>query len=286
MSNTPQPIPFHAGQRSQNFRKGDCGPYQNPVIYAAPNLKMPVILMRRPGGGDSTITAELRTLEDDTVATLTATTATIEAMDTEGENEALVFPAGDWVGSVSVPVSAFYYIYIDTGSEEWYSDEIYLMDDDANGYPEPCEDQLWVRLKYTIDGTKIYSGSTVANPSVPVNAFPLEPLNFFIYLDAVLHQPEWELEETGDTPNRFGFEPELRKSLVRSWRMGGKPVSEGVIDCLTIVSMGKDIELEFSDLSEIVGAKKTRVEPEWQQGGCRAGYSFFFQTDFFVKQGC
>ncbi len=283
MSNTPQPIAVHKGLEFQNFRRGECGPYKNPVIYSAPNAAMTTIMIRRTVDvGTATVT--LVNLDDVDVTTFTPTSVTSYALDTEGENYALVLAGGSWTGAASVTTDTYYYLRIESGSEEYYTDEFYFMPG-SGGYPEICQGEIWAKLTYSINGANIYSGFTSANPAIPVHGFPDTVLTFFMYLDAVIYQPSWEQEEVGEE-NSHGIVVQDRLTLAKKWRLGGKPVSESIYDALNISAISALAFIQFSDGTSLSSLKKINVEADWNDGGCTANIGYIFETSYFIKQGC
>jgi len=283
MSIIPQPIAVHRNMQFQHFRKGECGPYKNPVLYDAPNIAMTTIMAKRDfDTGTATVT--LVDLDDNDVTTFTPTAVTSYPLDDESENYCLVLSPGNWPGAVSVQDDKYYYFRIESGTEEYYTDEFYLMPA-VDSFPEICQDELWARLTYTIDGSNIYAGFTVDNPASAVHAFPQTPFSFFIYLDANLYQPEWSQETEGE-PDGHGQTVVNRTILKKRHRLGGVPVSDSIIDALNVSALSSLTYIELSNGATITGIKNISVEANWQQGGCVADYSYLFETDYFTKQGC
>lgn len=283
MSNTPQPIAVHSGTAFQNFRKGECGPYRNPILYTAPNAAMTAIMIRRTVNvGTATVT--LVNLDDVDVTTFTPTSVTSYELDSEGENYALVLGAGNWAGAASVQTDKFYYFRIESGTEEYFTDEFYFMPG-VDGFPEACEGEIWAKYTYSINGANIYSGKTVVNPAVPVLAFPDAVLTFFLFLDAVVYQPSWEQEEIGE-PDFHGQVVQDRLTLSKRWRLGGKPVSEAIYDALNVSALSALAFVGFNDGTSLSPMRKISVEADWNETGCTANVGLLFETSYFVKQGC
>lgn len=267
----------------QHFRKGECGPYKNPVIYSAPNLAMTTIMARRDfDTGTATVT--LVDLDDNDITTITPTAVASYPLDDESENYCLVLSPGNWAGAASVPTDTYYYLRIESGVEEYYTDEFFLMAG-SGGFPEVCEGELWAKLTYTIDGSNIYSGYTAANPASAVSAFPQTPFAFYAYIDAAIYQPEWSIETEGE-PDGHGQTVATRTTLKKRHRLGGALVSDSIIDALNVSALSSLTFIQFSDGTSLSGIKNISVEANWQQGGCLADFSYLFETDYFVKQGC
>jgi hypothetical protein len=283
MSNLPQPIAVHRSLEFQHFRKGECGPYKNPVLYSSPNIAMTSIMAKRDfDTGTATVT--LVDLEDNDITTFTPTSVTSYPLDDEGEYYCLVLGAGNWVGAVSVSDDTYYYFRIESGAEEYYTDEFYLMPG-VDNFPEVCNDEVWAKLSYTLDGSNVYTGFTTANPASAVHAFPQTPITFYMFLDSALYQPEWEQETEGE-PNGHGQTVVSRTTLKKRWRLGGVPVSDSIIDALNISALATSANLQLPNGATITIDKNISVEANWQQGGCFADYSYLFENNYFVKQGC
>lgn len=283
MSNTPQPIAVHSGMAFQNFRKGECGPYKNPVLYSAPNFAFTNIVIRRAVTGASA-TVTLVDLDDNDVTTLTPTSAVSWPLDSEGEMEMLVLGTGSWAGAASVMTDTYYYLRIESGVFEYYTDEFYAMPADS-GFPENCGENVWAKLTYTLNGTKIVSGTTTANPAIPVYGFAQTTLSFFVFLNASLSQPEWAQDETGEE-DAHGQVVVDRMSLAKRWRLEGIPVSEAIVDTLTVSALSDLAFINFSDGNSVSPIKRIITQPTWREGGCNADVKYNFETIYFVKQGC
>lgn len=279
----PQPLAVHTGMEFQHFRKGECGPFKLPFLYNSPNIAMTSLMVRRDFD-TATATVTLVDLDDQDVTTFTPTAVTSYELDDESENYCLVLSPGNWAGAASVQTDKFYYFRIESGTGEYFTDEFFLMSA-VDGFPESCEDELWARLTYTINGANIYSGFTATNPASPVKAFPASPFAFFMYLDATLFQPEWVQEVEGE-PDGHGQTVVDRVTLKKRWRMGGRPVSDSIIDALNVTALSSLTYVEFSDGTTLTPLKSPTVEANWQDGGCLADFGYIFETDYFVKQGC
>lgn len=283
MSNIPQPIAVHNGTAFQNFRKGECGAYKNPVLYTAPNFAMPNVMIRRATDGTSA-TITLVDLDDNDVTTVTPAGQSISSLDTELENEVLVLGAGNWAGAASVISDKYYYFRIESGAFTYYTDEFFAMAGDS-GFPENCGEDVWAKVTYTLNGSNIYAGTTTANPAAPVNAFPTGDKTFFLFWNANLSRPEWAQDETGE-PDAHGQIVTDRVSLSKKWVLEGVPVSEGVSDALMISVLNKTATISFSDGVSMAGIKRIAPQIDWQQGGCLADVKYQFETAYYVKQGC
>lgn len=267
----------------QNFRKGNCKPYDNIVLYNAPNFVMPAVIIKQAVSG-ATATATLVDLDDNDVWAVTLPSQVIWPLDDEGEFEALVISAGNWVGAASLMTGTRYYFRIDAGIYTYYTDEIYLEQKDGD-FPIACDDATFVKIYWVLDGSCILSGTTTANPSEPVHGYPQTPIIFTAYWKANLSQPEWEAE-VEDEPDAHGQPVITRRSLQKKWTLEGVPVSEGFADALTLCALSDTVAVSFPDGIAFTGCKDIQTDISWNNGGCSASLKFKFKTDYFVKQGC
>lgn len=280
---TPQPIAVHTLQDRQNFRKGDCASYANPVLRVAPNFIFPNIYIKRLTSGE-TPTVKLYRLTDDFISTLTPAGATDYALDAEGEFEMLVLEAGNWTGIVpSDIIGTECYLKIETASQDYYTDEFLIMDG-TTGFPPDCGEQ-WAKLSWVLNGTCIVSGKTSTNEAEPVHAYPDEDQWSYVYLNANLSRPEWEYDEKGDE-DAHGMTVVDTRKLVKRWTLEGRPVSESVYDAITTAAISDRVLLEFEDGTVFDYLRDVRTEANWESGGCLASVSMKFTTDYLVKQGC
>ncbi len=280
---TPQPIAIHLQRNRQNFRRGSCQPYQNAVVYDAPNFKMPNLFIKRLTDGSTSATVEVYDLDDNLLTTLTPTSQTNYALDNEGEYEMLVLGAGSWPGAISLMNTQKCYLLIDDGSYSYYTDEFVLLYDE-DGFPPDC-DTNWVKVSWTVNGSCIASGVTSTNAAEPVHPYPQIDLNCFIYWEGNLSRPEWEFEEAGDTDAHGVFVPDTRR-LAKRWVLEGAPISEGVADALTVSALSDSVTIACRDGTVFDGVRDIKTDISWEQGGCNAIVRYNFSTDYFVKQGC
>ena len=280
---TPQPIAVHTNLNRQNFRRGDCAAYDNPLLRVAPNFLFPNIMVKRLTSGEAP-TVKLYRLTDAFISTLTPASVTNYALDTEGEYEMMVLGAGNWTGIVpSDIIGTQCYLLIETTSQDYYTDEFLVMDG-ASGFPPDCGEN-WAKISWVLNGTCIVSGKTATNEAVPISGYPLTDLTNFVYWKANTSRPEWEFEEKGE-PDAHGVNvPETRR-LVKRWSAEGVPVSESVSDALTVAALSDTVTIDFPDGTVYDGVKDIQTDISWEQGGCSAIVKFNFSTDYFVKQGC
>lgn len=279
----PQPIAIHTSMERQNFRKGECKPFDNLVLYSAPNIVMPAVVIKRAVSG-ATATATLVDLNDNDIWAVTLPSQTSWPLDDEGEFEALVISAGNWVGAASLMTGTRYYFRIEAGTFTYYTDEIYLEQNNS-GFPLQCDGQTIVKIYWVLDGTCIVAGKTTANDAEPVHGYPKTPLIFSVFWKANLSQPEWETEVV-DEPDAHGQPVVKKRSLKKVWTVEGVPVSEGFADALAISALSDTVAVAFPDGIAFTGCRDIRTDVSWNNGGCSASLKFKFTTDYFVKLGC
>lgn len=279
---TPQPIAVHTNLARQNFRRGDCSPYDNVVRYTAPNFIMPnVFIARLTVGGTATV--EVFDLDDNSLTTLTPASQTIYALDDEGEWEMLVLGAGNWAGAVSLMAERRCYLAIDDGSTTYYTDEIQI-DTNTSGFPPDCGEN-WIKVSWVLNGSCMVSGKTSANEAEPIHPYPLTDLTSYIFWKANVSRPEWEFEEKVE-PDAHGVNVPETKRLVKRWSAEGVPVSESVSDALTVAALSDAVTIEFRDGTAFTGIMDIQTDVAWEAGGCKAVVKFNFSTNYLVKQGC
>lgn len=264
----------------QGFRKGNCAPYENRVLVNSATMKFTNVMLKRlTAGGTATVTVV--TLKDVDVTTVTPASQTNYSLD-DGVDayEMLVLGAGNWTALLSV-ASGLYYLRIESGANEWYTDAIYFEQAGTAEFPQCSEG--WVKLSWT-DGRCI-AADTSTDGVTPVLAYPDASQTFFLYLRADLSQPVWEYEETGDEDASQVFVPESKKAVKR-WKLEGHPVSESVIDALQASALFATVNIEFPSLPAFVGVRDIRVESNWENGGCFGLFQYNFTTDYLLKQGC
>lgn len=279
---TPQSIAVHDLMERQNFRRGGCAAYDNPVLYDAPDFIMPPIMIKRLTTGDP-VTVTLVDLTDTDVTTLTPTSAADKVLDAVGEFEMHVLGAGDWPGVLSLMDGGQYYLRIEDGLLTYYTDEFVLKYTNA-GFPEECG-HSWVKMSWVLNGTCIVSGKTSTDEAEPVHAYPSEDYTHRIYWNANLSRPEWEYDEKGEEDAHGVLDIDTKK-LVKRWKLEGVPVSESVADAITTAALSDAVTIAFPDGTAFDNVRDIRTEISWESGGCLATVSMSFSTDYFVKQGC
>lgn len=279
---TPQAMAVYSNTQRQNFRRGNCGPYANPILYTAPNFAMPNIQIKRLASA-SGVTVTLVDLDDNDITTLTPTSVVDWPLDALGEYEMVLLGTGNWAGAVSVQTERFYYLRIESGSFTYYTDEFYL-DDNVDGFPPDCGEN-WVKVAWVTDGTCIVSGKTGANSAEPVHAYAKTPVYQSFFWKANVSRPEWEFDEEGEPDAHGVFVPETRR-LVKRWTLEGVPISETLADALTTASLSDATGIQFTDGEGFTPIRDARTDISWENGGCLATVKFTFTTDYLVKQGC
>ena len=280
----PQPIAVHTVLDRQNFRKGQCKPYKNIVLYNAPNFVMPNILLKRAVSGASAV-ATLVDLDDNDIYTLTIPSQVNWPLDEEGEYECCVLGAGNWAGSSSLMTGGLYYLRIEAGTETYYTDEFQIQDS-SGGFPIDCDGETVVKVTWVLDGTCIVSGKTSANEAEPIHGYPKTPLAFTLFWKANISQPEWEVSVEEGQPDAHGQSFAIRRSMSKRWALSGVPVSEGVVDALTSAALSDTVAVSFPDGNEFIGCKDIQTDVAWNGSGCSASARFIFTTQYLTKQGC
>lgn len=280
---TPQPIAVHLQQNRQNFRRGNCQPYENVVLYDAPAFMMPSLYIKRLTDGGTSATVTVYDLNDNVLTTLTPTSQTNYSLDDEGEYEMLVLGAGNWAGAISLMSGQKCYLAIDDGSFFYYTDEFSILTE-VDSFPPDC-DTNWAKISWVMNGTCVVSDTTTANPAEPVSAYPKVDLTNFVFWESNFSRPEWEFDEAGENDAHGVFRPDTQR-LVKRWTLEGAPVSEGVADALTVSALAKSVSIIFKDGTVFTGIRDIKTDISWEQGGCNAIVKYNFSTDYFVKQGC
>jgi len=280
---TPQPIAVHLQQNRQNFRRGNCQPYENVVLYDAPAFMMPSLYIKRLTDGGTSATVTVYDLNDNVLTTLTPTSQTNYSLDDEGEYEMLVLGAGNWAGAISLMSGQKCYLAIDDGSFFYYTDEFSILTE-VDSFPPDC-DTNWAKISWTMNGTCVVSDTTTANPAEPVSAYPKVDLTNFVFWESNFSRPEWEFDEAGENDAHGVFRPDTQR-LVKRWTLEGAPVSEGVADALTVSALAKSVSIIFKNGTVFTGIRDIKTDISWEQGGCNAIVKYNFSTDYFVKQGC
>ncbi len=277
---TFQPIAVYTAQEMQGFRKGNCSPYENRVLANGSGYKFTNIMLKRLTTG-GTATVKLYTLDDVEAATLTPPGQTNYTLD-DGVDayEMLVLHAGNWTALVSLN-DGFYYLEIQSGSNTWYSDAIYIEQNGGEAFPLCGGD--WVKVTWT-DGR--YIQADVSTDGVtPVMAYPDASHTFFTFLLANLSQPDWAYEQEGEEDAAKVFVPSKR-SLAKKWALEGFPVSESMVDALRASALFETVAIDFPNSSGFTNLREIEIEHTWLQGGCFAQYKYIFTTEFLLKQGC
>ena len=275
----PQSIAVHSLPDRQNFRRGDCAAYNNPVLRVAPNFIFPHIMIKRAVSGEAA-TVKLYRLTDAFISTLTPAAEDNYPLDAEGEFEMLVLEGGNWTGLVpSDIIGTQCYLKIETASQDYYTDEFLVMDG-TTGFPPDC-DITWAKVSVLINGTCIVSGKTSANPAEPIHGYPESDFWHYVYINANLSRPEWEYDEKGEEDAHGILELDTRK-LVKRWVLEGLPVTESIYDLLTLGAISDRVLIEFEDGTVFDYCR----DVSWEQGGCLASVQMKFSTDYLVKQGC
>ena len=280
---TPQPIAVHLQQNRQNFRRGNCKPYENVVLYDAPNFIMPNIYIKRLTDGGTSATVTVYDLNDTILTTVTPISQDNYPLDDEGEYEMLVLSGGDWVGAISLMSGQKCYFEIDDGSYFYYTDEFTILYD-VDSFPPDC-DTNWVKVFWEMNGSCVVSGTTTTDPAIPVSAYPKVDLPNFVFWESNLSRPEWEFDEAGENDAHGVFVPDTQR-LVKRWTLEGAPVSESVADALTVSALAGSVSIIFKDGTVFTGIRDIKTDISWEQGGCNAIVKYNFSTDYFVKQGC
>lgn len=280
---TPQPIAVHLQQNRQNFRRGNCKPYENVVLYDAPAFMMPNIYIKRLTDGGTSATVTVYDLDDNVLTTLTPTSQTNYPLDDEGEYEMLVLGAGNWAGAISLMSGQKCYLAIDDGSFFYYTDEFSILTE-VDSFPPDC-DTNWAKISWVMNGSCVVSDTTAANPAEPVSAYPKTDLTNFVFWESNFSRPEWELDEAGEDDAHGVFRPDTQR-LVKRWTLEGAPVSEGVADALMVSLLAKSVSITFRDGTVFNSIRDIKPDVSWEQGGCNAIVRYNFSTDYFVKQGC
>ena len=276
---TPQPIPVYTAKEMQQFRKGNCQPYENRILVNGNTWKMPNVMLKRETDGVA-VTATLVTLEDADAITFTIPSQTDWPLDDPlGDYEMRVLNAGNWTTGTSQSEQN-YYIRFEAGANTWYSESIYVEQTSAT-FPQ-CSDG-WVKLTWT-DGRCIVSGYST-DGTTPVLAYPDNAHSFFIYLRASLSRPDWDYEEEGDK-DAFGVFNADHKRQAKRWKLEGYPVNEAVIDALVSSTLFESVSIAFPSMPGFADIKDIKVLPKWEVGGCFATFEYSFTTDFLLKQGC
>lgn len=280
---TPQEIAVHSVRDRQNFRRGQCAAYDNPVLRLAPNFIFPTIMVKRLTTGASP-TVSLYRLTDVFIATITPASVDNWPLDSIGEYEMMVLNGGNWTGFVpSDIIGTQCYLQIEAGGFTYYTDEFLVMASDG-GFPSDCG-ETWAKLTFVLDGTCMVSGKCTDNQAEPVHPYPQTPISHVIYWNANLSRPDWEQEDSGEE-DAHGVLVVDNKRLVKRWALEGSPVSESVADAITVAAMADLVALEFADGTVLTGITDVKTETSWEAGGCLASVKMRFTTDYIVKQGC
>lgn len=279
----PQSIAVHTNRERQNFRRGECGAYGNPVLRDAPNFDMPNFFVKRLTSGEAP-TVKLYRLTDDFISTLTPASVVDYPLDSTGEYEMMVIEGGNWTGLVPSDIIGTYcYLIFETASQNYYTDEFLVMAND-DGFPTDCGAN-WVKLSWKLNGSCIVSGKTSTNQAEPVHGYPETDYWHRVYWAANLSRPEWEYDEKGEEDAHGVLDIDTRK-LVKRWTLEGEPLTESLYDAITTAALADEITIEYSDGTVFENVRDIRTEVAWEGGGCRASVSMKFSTDYFVKQGC
>ena len=277
---TFQPIAVYTAQEMQGFRKGNCSPYENRVLANGSGYKFTNIMLKRLTTG-GTATVKLYTLDDVEAATLTPPGQTNYTLD-DGVDayEMLVLHAGNWTALVSLN-DGFYYLEIQSGSNTWYSDAIYIEQNGGEAFPLCGGD--WVKVTWT-DGRCIQADVSTDGVT-PVMAYPDASHTFFTFLPANLSQPDWAYEQEGEEDAAKVFVPSKR-SLAKKWALEGFPVSESMVDALRASALFETVAIDFPNSSGFTNLREVEIESTSLQGGCFFQYKYIFTTEFLLKQGC
>lgn len=277
---TFQPIAVYTAQEMQGFRKGNCSPYENRVLANGSGYKFTNIMLKRLTTG-GTATVKLFTLDDVEAATLTPPGQTNYTLD-DGVDayEMLVLHAGNWTALVSLN-DGFYYLEIQSGSNTWYTDAIYIEQNGGEAFPQCGGD--WVKVTWT-DGRCIQADVSTDGVT-PVMAYPDASHTFFTFLLANLSQPDWAYEQEGEEDAAKVFVPSKR-SLAKKWALEGFPVSESMVDALRASALFETVAIDFPNSSGFTNLREVEIESTSLQGGCFFQYKYIFTTEFLLKQGC
>jgi len=278
----PQSIGVNTSVERQNFRRGSCAPYPNPILYTAPNMAMPDVLIKRESGGGTTVTIEAFDLNDVKLADVTATSVAVEALDEEGENEMLILGTGNWATDVSLQIGQLLYLRIDDESKTYYTDEFSLSAVD-DGFPEKCR-FVWAKFAWSLDGNGIFAGVTEADGASPVSAYPPNGADFFFFWECNASRPEWASEAT-EEPDAHGTPILLQRRLAKKWRVEGVPISESIADAMHAAALSDNITISFADSEVFSSVRDVEVTLSWIDGGCAVSAAFEFTVDYLVKQG-
>jgi hypothetical protein len=278
---TPQVIAVHGVLERQNFRRGDCSSYSNPVLYIAPDFIMPTIMIKRLTTGAAP-TVTLVDLYDTDIFELTPDSVVNWPLDDLGEYEMMVL-SGSFAGTLSLQDGGKYYLRIEAGAFVYYTDEFILSYDDG-GFPIGCGEN-WTKITWVINGSCIVSGKTDENEAEPVHGYPITPISQFFFWNANLSRPEWEYEVKGED-DAHGVQKVETQKLVKRWNLEGVPITESLYDAITTASLADLVAIEFVDGTVLAGVKDILTEVVWEGGGCLASVKATFSTDYFVKQGC
>lgn len=280
---TPQEIAVHSVMDRQNFRRGLCSAYDNPVLRLAPNFIFPTIMVKRLTTGDAP-TVKLYRLTDDFISTLTPASVDNWPLDDLGEFEMMVLNGGNWTGFVpSDIIGTQCYLLIEAGAFTYYTDEFLVMESE-DGFPPDCG-ETWAKLTFFLDGSCMVSGKCTDNQAIPIHTYPQTPIAHYVFWKANLSRPEWAQDEEGEE-DAHGVLVVDSKRLVKTWVLEGAPVSESVSDAITVAAMADTVALEFSDGTVLTGITDIKTEVGWELGGCLASVKMKFTTDYIVKQGC
>lgn len=280
---TPQVLGIHTNIARQNFRRGSCSPYPNPLLLDSPNVAFPPVLIKRFTSGAAATVLLYRT-NGTFVCSMTPASETNYALDGEGEYEMLVLGGGDWAGfAPALNVGTMCYLQIDSGGNTYYTDE-FLLEENTDGFPPDCGEN-WAYLTWSLGGACIFSDTVTANAAEPVSAYPITPTVHTLHWQANLSRPEWEYDESGE-PDAHGTVVVDTKRLAKRWVLEGVPVTETIADALTAAALSDAVSISFRDGTVFQDITDIRVEVEWEQGGCAAIVKMKFTTDYLVKQGC
>lgn len=287
MPNTyvPQPIAVHEVQARQHFRGGDCGPYQNIYLRTGSTINLPDIAIKRPTDGLE-MGVSLWTVNDLSSGAMTDAGYSITSLDSPVDSvEMYVFDGGAW-DLPSAVADGYYYLRFSTGpGAVWWSDEIYIQEAGADGFPVPCNGETYVKLRWR-QPQCIYTGKSSTDDTTDILAYP-PGLDFFIFMKAAaLIDAEWE-RDTKYKPTGSGKPIAEKRFAMKRWKLKGTAVSEGIVDAMRSSAFFDFADLYYADLTEpYFNMYDIIVEASTPDNGCSYDYDYTFVADYLLKQGC
>lgn len=268
------PVELHYQNHRLNQCNGDLTTFRIVLPYDGTKIAFPSFVVRRPAGGASITTWNLGKVGGSISPTISGISSTIEALDTDGTWEAVIFPSQSFTRAVNTTDA--YYIRFTDGVNSWYSEVFYFVDSPTisavlpySTMPNPCLNEEYIQLVWSNPGC-------VISEQFPMGAA------FMLNLPANLASPTYNYKKETEEDGQGGQGTTFQR-ITKRWTFFVL-APEFIADALTAMQMFSDVGINFQYGDTLVCEDiEVNVDP---QTACLSNVKVSFSSTFLAKTAC